>query len=402
LFKKYLENEKNEVQLLSEMKNLFEEFTNLYFDRDIYHNIFTERTAPKTKNGKTLEELGLEFRVTRERIRQIELKIKDKLISYFNYLSVALKNINLGDEIKIENEKIIALTKIYNVLILLLISLKGSILVGEKYFEIVNQLKFIFNYLKIELEDEYFEDYYLINISAKDINYCFNIIKSNKIYRLGGIIKCLIDKFGNKFKIMDINDLSKILKKIYFENLSGIDFVYISLKELGGAAHYSEIAKKCIELFGSNDRFSPRNILAYLTREPNLSKNKLPWVWLGSRGVYGLKELGYLKPEKILFDEITYIVEDEFLKSHRPVSISKIKSEILKKRPFVNENSLMIACSLNEKVKYLNKIKCCVPVEFLDDFQTTGLNEEINELNEHKDDKVNEDFIDDVLSRYEN
>ena len=396
LFHNSLENYKNEVQIINKILSLFEEFTDLYFEKNIYYKIFTERIAPKTKKAKTLEEIGLECGVTRERIRQIGVKINDRLLKSLNNLSFILINNNFNEEIIFKDNKAFSFLKLFEALILFLICLKGSNLINKKYFEVVNRLKFLLNFLNIEVVDNYFKDYYLIDVSINEMDDCFNEIKNSKIFDLYEISKCLSKKFEDKLIENDITNLSKLFKEKYSKSMTGIDAAYISLKKLGGVAHYTQIAKKCVELFKYEEKFSPRNVLAYLTREPNFSRGTLPWVWIGSRGVYGLKELGYTRPEKSLYDEVAKIVQDEFAKSNKPVSFSKIKVEISKSRPFINENSLLIACSFNEKIKYLGKIKCCVPIEFAKDF---GINEIIEE-NNSKNNEVNEDFIDKILSEY--
>jgi len=385
-----------DFSIINKLESLFDNFCNTYFDEKRLNIIFSERIAAKERKGKTLEELGREFGITRERVRQIESKFNGKLI--FKHLSYFFKSIDYGSEINIKNNKFKSLIKLFEILILLLISLKGSKIIKKKYFLITNRIKFILKILNINFIDNYFKNYYFIALDKEVLNECINIIKLNKVFLFKEAYKLLSEKLWENLIESDINKLIKSILENYKINITGLDAAYIALKSIGGVAHYSQISKKCIELFEDGEKFSPRNVLAYLNREPQRRDSSLPWVWVGSRGVYALKELGYSRPEDILFVEVADVVEKEFDITNKPVSFTKIKAEMVKRRKFIIESSLIFACTFNERIKYLNKIKCCVPIKYADRF---GVSENI-EVSTTENEMADEDFIDDILSKYEN
>ena len=85
------------------------------------------------------------------------------------------------------------------------------------------------------------------------------------------------------------------------------------------------------------------------------SKNQQQWVWIGLRGVYALKEWGFIKPDKGLCQTVFEIINSGFNKTAKPVTLSHIYREIGNYRKIVNENSLYFACNFNPRVKVLKK-----------------------------------------------
>ena len=85
------------------------------------------------------------------------------------------------------------------------------------------------------------------------------------------------------------------------------------------------------------------------------SKNQQQWVWIGLRGVYALKEWGFIKPDKSLYQAVFEIVNSRFNETAKPVPLNQIFKEIGNYRKIVNENSLYFACNFNPKLKVLKK-----------------------------------------------
>ena len=98
-----------------------------------------------------------------------------------------------------------------------------------------------------------------------------------------------------------------------------------ALRSLGRAAHYREIAEECNRLF-------PGRKTAVHSWHAALSLSEsevLGIVWIGRKGMYGLKEHGYSRPSTDLFDAAASIVETVFARTHRPVSDAVVMAELI-------------------------------------------------------------------------
>jgi len=182
--------------------------------------------------------------------------------------------------------------------------------------------------------------------------------------------------------IKDTNFLaSAILKKIS-RRMKIQDIVYIALKDINRPAHYTEIAKTCNRLF-SESYFTPYNIHAVLSR----LNDRLPWVWIGSRGIYALKEWGYKRPEKRLYDRVYEIIQKEYLKKGDPVSLNRIFAEVSKYRKIVNRNSLTIICFTHPNIISVSK-------------DTFIISKGNSKMEKKKEDYKNLDFLDEKLKSF--
>jgi len=160
------------------------------------------------------------------------------------------------------------------------------------------------------------------------------------------------------------------------------DIVYIALKDINRPAHYTEIAKTCNRLF-SESYFTPYNIHAVLSR----LNDRLPWVWIGSRGIYALKEWGYKRPEKRLYDRVYEIIQKEYLKKGDPVSLNRIFAEVSKYRKIVNRNSLTIICFTHPNIISVSK-------------DTFIISKGNSKMEKKKEDYKNLDFLDEKLKSF--
>ena len=120
-----------------------------------------------------------------------------------------------------------------------------------------------------------------------------------------------------------------------------------ALRKLGRAAHYQEIAKLCNQLFPENQA-SIRSWHSALTLP---SCDALGIVWIGRKGMYGLKEHGYSRPEMDLFSSVAKIVEDIFAKTQQPVAEEDVISELSKYRREAKPGSVKMALSFNAKIE---------------------------------------------------
>ena len=73
------------------------------------------------------------------------------------------------------------------------------------------------------------------------------------------------------------------------------------------------------------------------------------------KGTYALKEWGFERPSKTLFEIVAKIVREEFEKTGVPVQKNVIISEIGKYRRIVHPSSMTIAIHYNPYIKCVSK-----------------------------------------------
>jgi hypothetical protein len=252
----------------------------------------------------------------------------------------------------------------------------------------MRQLNFLFNLFEIPFKKSNILKVALYDFSESTISRIEEFTINSRSINLENFTIFLTNLDDLNITESDVNKLVELMLKTSLKNLSNLDKVEIALKEIGRPAHYTEIGEKCNELF--KDKFySARAILSYLTREPQFSKDELPWVWTGARGVYALKEQGYKRPELSINDTVTEIIYNNYLLTKRPVPFQKILSEMTKYRDVFKESSLRIVCSFNEDIEQIGK-DFYIPVEFSKD-----KNKEL------KESSINLDNLDKALEKYD-
>ena len=120
-----------------------------------------------------------------------------------------------------------------------------------------------------------------------------------------------------------------------------------ALRSLGRAAHYEEIAEECARLFPESKTTS-RSWHAALS-EP--SSDRFGIVWIGRKGMYGLREHGYSRPDKDLFESVADIVARVYSQTSNPVSEDVVITELGRQRRELHPNSVKIALSINNRIK---------------------------------------------------
>jgi hypothetical protein len=294
----------------------------------------------------SLKEISLKYRISSMRVEKI-IRSNLKKLS-FNKEKQQNQQLTLGLEIRLVD-------KIYYELYSLAVMLFAIIFrdSGKVYNKSHTPL-FVFRLLNIPV--------YKI---AKINTYLFGVTKET-----GKKIDMLIIKQDKRFReIIDLDSLKKYISGIkklflssneidalscnindYLNEISQIrEIVYAALKKLDRPAHYSEITKVCSTMFKERV-FSSEQIHRSLA-----SKNQQLWVWIGLRGVYALKEWGFIKPDRGLCQTVFEIVNSRFNETAKPVPLSHIYKEIGNYRKIVNENSLYFACNFNPRIKVIKK-----------------------------------------------
>ena len=122
-----------------------------------------------------------------------------------------------------------------------------------------------------------------------------------------------------------------------------------ALRSLGGAAHYTEIAEECNRLFPEEER-PTHSWHAALSWNSQPERKDSGIVWIGRKGMYGLQEHGYSRPDAKLFDEVSRIVNATYERTQRPVSVDVVMTELGKKRRELSRKSVTMALSFHDSL----------------------------------------------------
>lgn len=125
--------------------------------------------------------------------------------------------------------------------------------------------------------------------------------------------------------------------------------VYQVMRSLGRAAHYREIAEEGNRMFPDRQSSTHNWHSALMLSEAI----ELGVVWIGKKGMYGLREQGYDRPTRNLFAAAAAIVESQFAATNRPVSFDFVMQELNKERQDPDRNSVLIALGINDRVEPL-------------------------------------------------
>jgi len=121
-----------------------------------------------------------------------------------------------------------------------------------------------------------------------------------------------------------------------------------ALRALGRAAHYTEIAQTCNRLFPEHER-SARNCHAALLRFAG--QEKFGIVWVGRKGMYGLKEHGYSRPAEGLYAAVERIVREQFAATNRPAPFEAVLQALSKQRREFNPGSVAMALAFSGRIE---------------------------------------------------
>ena len=147
------------------------------------------------------------------------------------------------------------------------------------------------------------------------------------------------------------NDLKLIAESIvcfHRKRLTKSQKIYLVLRAIGEPAHYSKITSIYNSMF-------PQDYLTESNAHSILSGQKHGIVWIGLHGTFALKEWGYERPKKKLFDAVTEIVNDNFRKTQKPVELETIRAEIGKYRTVVNKASINAVAYCNKNIQRVSK-----------------------------------------------
>lgn len=282
-------------------------------------DIIRSRLGIDVEYSTTLERIGGRYGVTRERVRQIQKKALGKLgrPSYSKYLwhGFATSFIRSG----------------------------GSLLIPESSMTPHRRLLI----RCIDLNIVHITELGLYAIGIDDVFVDYRKDLHNIDSRSFEMLQFLSRRDATYLRALEEKYQSEERERRYKRSVSTLPrMLLMALRSLGRAAHYQEIAEECNRLF-SDDQKSTHSWHVALSRPES---EELGIVRIGQKGMYGLKEHGYSRPDAGIFDSVAQIVEEKFLQTHRPVSIDVVMVELGKQRRELKRSSVAIALGLSKKL----------------------------------------------------
>lgn len=181
---------------------------------------------------------------------------------------------------------------------------------------------------------------------------------------------------------MAYEDLALLAHDFALERLSKLtktERVIAALRYIGRPSHYLEVTEVYNSLWPA-DKSTPRSIHAVLSRQEH------GVVWVGVRGTFALREWGYERPSKGLFESVAEIVSRKYAETKRPVPFDVVKAEISRYRQIVNPTSLYFAAFLNPRLRLVHR-DLLLPKEV--------------QANTGEEDYSREEWLDRALSEFE-
>lgn len=283
--------------------------------------VLKEREGLVSSRIKKLSELGDEFGCSRERIRQFELAFWKQI----HWHAPTLLTILLRD----------------------LFARDWGLVIDSRLCDQVelNQRLFLAKCAEIPVLDLPHLDAVIIGASESESG-PLGVLEGESIetdYRdVGSSIASSCPVPLNEDEIMM---LARRLGDKRVKKVGAVDRVRQVMKRIGKPAHYSSISDLYEEMFPDH----PTSVHQILSRQEQ------GIVWIGLKGVYALRDWGYERPDKTLFDTVADIVLKAHKQTRKPVSFSMIEAEIGKYRAVVNPSSLSIAAYCNPKLEKAGK-----------------------------------------------
>jgi len=283
--------------------------------------VLYKREGWYTGKKQSLEGIAQDFGVTRERIRQIEIKARQKIAP-----------VNKPKKY------------LYEILIFQILQAKGSVIIeGEN-----NIVGFVCKLLNIPLDCTLIPHACIIGEQKLNWFEIFHYLKRKDGPKSQDFLNLLYRKI-----LISAVDLTRISQSLFQESTKHLrkgDYIIFTLRAIGKPAHYSFVYDKLSELYPQVE-ISERSVHAHLDR---LAHGEFV-VWIGKKGTYALKEWGYEKPDKTIFDTIADIVRLQYSKTQKPVSRLYIESQIGKYRENINPTSFEYAIYFNEEILKVGK-----------------------------------------------
>lgn len=317
------------VQTITNLPGLIENLLLLLSDKEKI--VITKRFALAGLNKATLEEIGQEFAVTRERVRQIEKNALSKmrrnvfntaLRSLHDYVGMVVKNnggIMKSESLVIGLSEILPKNTDVNVN-----NLNLSLALHESLECVGNTINF-----HPYVRDKLIPEYSLKHVSDQLVNLlhkCGDVKKLDKVHedlepRLKEVdfdlakVRSLIN-IDKRLTVLD-NDFVGLLEWRHIHPRTLRDKILFVLRNEKAPMHFAAIAEK---ISGAN--FDKRNVNVQAVHNELIRHEQ--FVLIG-RGIYALAEWGYEK------GTVAEVIE-KILREHKELDQDKIVDLVLKQR----------------------------------------------------------------------
>lgn len=304
------------------LDQVFENISSILGERTVL--IIKHRMGLLTGSGETLEQIGQRYGITRERVRQIEKK-------FWQYAHHPSRKI----------------TFLKAIICYLMLSKSNLVIDANPHG--LSLISFLAKWAQIPLGILPFTGLSIFGLTLDNFKSLTPPHWSGYDIKFDKVEKELDSDKGIFLAAHDIDLICKRISAYRSQKhrgfpLSSRRMIYLALRDLGKPSHYSDITRIHNELF-------PQVIKTERIIHATLGRCADDFVWIGVKGTYALKEWGYKKPSKGLFDSVDEIVRNIYLKSNKPVAFSVIVSELGKYRQVINNNSLLFAVHMNAKVQ---------------------------------------------------
>ncbi len=286
------------------------------------------REGLKTGKPKTLQAIGDKYEITRERVRQIEEKF--------------------WGEVWEKNNP--SYPKFICAFLCQFMAEKGSLIVQRKRKDFQIH-RFLCKACRVPFRNYEKFGFAVKVLSPKERNAIQDdTIRLNLMYT-----QKLAKEFDGRFKLPmkkeDIEFVSTEIVQYFRKHMIRAERLYLTFLSTGHPLHFTDIQRFHNKLFPERT-CTERSIRSALNAPRYV--NQFGFVWIGTRGTYGLKEWGYEKPTENLMDMVTRIVSEVYNAEKKPVHLDYIRQEILKIRRVVKPSSIIIAASCNPRLERLS------------------------------------------------
>ena len=272
---------------------------------------------------ETLEELGRLFGITKERVRQLEAKVlRAEALKAPLWLRFVADFVQSGGSLAVQGQTSIGvlqlLVKVWSFRSVQVIPLEIRLIANE--YDVSDYLRSVIQSYDLWDSDSN-QDFHSADALPGFLTHADGI------------------QLGKAEKQLRTEQVTKTKQRMLVR----------ALRSLGRAAHYTEIAEECNRLFPEKER-SIHSWHAALSWNSQPEREDSGIAWIGRRGMYGLKEHGYSRPDAKLFDEVWRIVNATYERTQRPVSVDVVMTELSKKRRELSRQSVAMALSFHDSI----------------------------------------------------
>lgn len=272
---------------------------------------------------ETLEELGMLFGITRERVRQLEAKVmRAETFKVPLWLRFVEDFVQSGGSLAVQSQTSLGLlqllVKVWSFISVQVLPLEIRLIANE--YDVADYLRSVG------------QSYDLWDSGSKQDFYSADALP-------GFLTHTDRIRLSEAEKQLRTGQVTKTKQRMLVH----------ALRSLGGAAHYTEIAEECNRLFPEEER-PTHSWHAALSWNSQPERKDSGIVWIGRKGMYGLQEHGYSRPDAKLFDEVSRIVNATYERTQRPVSVDVVMTELGKKRRELSRKSVTMALSFHDSL----------------------------------------------------